>query len=83
MKLVRAWAYTGVTSYRHPRLESCASTSPDGCGAVAIRSPRRGWEVYRIDSTGLEMFVGFTGPVGTDLLDNTLAALRDMRSEAA
>ncbi len=83
MKLVRAWAYTGVSSYRYPRLESSARRSPDGYGAVAIRSPRRGWEVYRIDATGLEMFVGFTGPVGTELLDNALAALRDLRSEAA
>jgi hypothetical protein len=71
VKLVRAWAFTGVTSYRQPRLESSAAASADGCGAVAIRSRDR-WEVYRIDATGLEMFVGYA-----------LAALRDVRSEAA
>jgi hypothetical protein len=53
-------------------------------GMVAIQSPNAGgWELYLVDSTGLEFFIGYAPAEAAALLDSTLAALLDARSEAA
>jgi hypothetical protein len=76
-ELVRPWTHGGRAARAGHRLESE--------GVLAIQSPHpfKGWEIYLLDGSGLEMFAGYTGPESQALLDNTLAALLDARSEAA
>ena len=77
MKLIRPWTYAGRVRLGGHRLES------EGLVAIQSLFLYKGWEIYLLDGFGLEVFAGYTGPTSRALLDNTLIALLDARSEAA
>lgn len=77
MNVVVEWAYAGRVRHGGHRLVSFF--------AVAIQSPDRakGWELYVLDDTGLEVFAGYAPAADAALLDNALVALRDYASSEA